>query len=194
MKSFLFLLIVILIPTMNIRAQELEEIVLEDLVQEGPFSLEKYKSAKAFVLITTTNACPYAKLYEDRVVALQKSFQDKGVYFALINPHAGKTAEESLSDIKKKIVQKNINFSYLIDPDHLLIGKLGGTKAPEAFVLRPSPTGFALVYHGAIDNNPQLPQSVTKRYLESAIIMVLQGQNPIPNYNRPVGCTIQTAY
>ncbi|GAB3646783.1 hypothetical protein GCM10028791_07600 [Echinicola sediminis] len=194
MKSLLFLLTVILSPVMVTQAQELEEIELEDLVFGGQYKLENHKSAEAVVLIITTNACPFAKLYEDRILALQKAFHAKGVLFAFINPLVGKTEEESLVNIKKKIAQKNIAFSYLIDPDQQLTGMLGATKSPEAFVLTPSPTGFAVVYHGAIDNNPQLPQSVTKRYLESAINQVLQGQNPVPNYQRPVGCTIQTAY
>jgi len=194
MKKVVFLLIALFLFKFGAHGQALDKIELEDLVMDKPFKLENHKSAEAIVLIITTNSCPFSKLYEDRILALQRLFKEKGVIFALINPHAGKNEEESLGNIKNKIAQKKIEFSYLIDPDQKLVHLLKASKSPEAFILTPSPTGFAIVYQGAIDNNPQLPQSVTKRYLETAINHVLQGQTPVPPFIRPVGCNIQTVY
>lgn len=190
MRKFSLILAILLIVNFNLKGQNLVQIELEDLVLSIPFKLENHQSSKAIVLIIMTNSCPFSRLYEDRIINLQKSFDEKEVVFALINPLVNKKEEESLENIKSKIAQKNIKFSYLLDPDQRMTKSLKATKSPEAFVLTPSPTGFAIVYQGAIDNNPQLAQSVTKRHLETAINHVLKGQTPVPPYIRPVGCNI----
>ncbi|HEX2474309.1 MAG TPA: redoxin domain-containing protein, partial [Lacipirellulaceae bacterium] len=48
-------------------------------------SLEEFKEAKAVVLVFTCNHCPVAKAYEDRLVALQKDYAEKGVQLVAIN-------------------------------------------------------------------------------------------------------------
>ncbi|WP_215226344.1 redoxin domain-containing protein [Echinicola shivajiensis] len=175
----------------SIQAQQLEKIELEDITMSASFKLKDHQKDKALVLIFTSNDCPYAKLYEDRIIQLQKQFGDKGITFALVNPYAGQSEEESLNQIKSKISQKNIAFSYLSDPNQLLTKQLKVTKVPEAFVLIPSPTGFGIAYHGAIDNNPQAPQSVTKNHLEIALNQILKKENPMPTFVRAIGCNVK---
>ncbi|MCC5944276.1 MAG: redoxin domain-containing protein, partial [Bernardetiaceae bacterium] len=41
-------------------------------------SLESYKDAKGYIVIFTCNHCPYAKMYEDRIIALHKKYEAKG--------------------------------------------------------------------------------------------------------------------
>ena len=38
-------------------------------------SMADYKDAKGFIVIFTCNHCPYSKLYEDRIIALDKKFK-----------------------------------------------------------------------------------------------------------------------
>ncbi|WP_186754783.1 redoxin domain-containing protein [Echinicola salinicaeni] len=191
MKGVLTLIFVLAVACYSSQAQQLEKLELEDIASSSNFRIADHQKDKALVLIFTTNDCPYAKLYEDRIIQLQKQFSDKGITFALVNPHADQSEGESLTQIQSKINQKNITFSYLTDPSQLLTKALKATKVPEAFVLTPSPTGFGIAYHGAIDNNPQAPNSVTKKHLEIALNQILKKENPIPNFVRAIGCTIK---
>ncbi len=40
-------------------------------------SLADYKDAKGFIITFTCNHCPYAKAYEDRIIALDKKYAAK---------------------------------------------------------------------------------------------------------------------
>ncbi|UCS93560.1 redoxin domain-containing protein [Echinicola marina] len=191
MKSVLILIIAFIAAFSPIQAQQLEMLELEDLALSTIFKMKDHQKDKALVLIFTSNACPYAKLYEDRIIQLQKQFNDKGITFAMVNPHAGQSEEENFDQIHTKINQKNITFSYLSDPNQSLNKALDATKIPEVFVLIPSPTGFGVAYHGAIDNNPQAPNSVTKKHLENALNQILKKENPVPNFVRAIGCNIK---
>jgi ABC-type phosphate/phosphonate transport system ATPase subunit len=42
-------------------------------------SLSDFKSAKGFIVIFTCNHCPYAKKYEDRIIALDKNIKLKDI-------------------------------------------------------------------------------------------------------------------
>ena len=50
-------------------------------------SLSDYKGARGFIVIFTCNTCPYAVMYEDRIVALDKKYADKGYPVIAIMPN-----------------------------------------------------------------------------------------------------------
>ncbi|GGF19801.1 redoxin domain-containing protein [Echinicola rosea] len=176
----------------NTTAQEIDDFQLQDMVSKGTFTLSDHQDAPAIVLVFVSNGCPFVRLYEDRVIALQHKFGPQGVIFALINPLTGSNEEESQKAIQEKITSKKLDFPYLDDSKRTVTNALGAQKFPEAFVLTPSPTGFGVVYHGAIDNNAQLPQAVTKTYLNDALSHISKGKHPTLSYFRPVGCNIQS--
>src|SRR4029078_10310914 len=49
------------------------------------YSLAQVKGKKGTGVIFTCNHCPFAKAYEDRLIALAKSYQGKGIGFVAIN-------------------------------------------------------------------------------------------------------------
>ncbi len=50
-------------------------------------SLANYKDAKGFIIIFTCNHCPYSVAYEDRIIAIDKKFKEKGYPVIAINPN-----------------------------------------------------------------------------------------------------------
>src|SRR3954468_19878687 len=50
-------------------------------------SLTDYKNAKGFIVTFTCNHCPFAKAYEDRIIALDKQYAAKGFPVIAINPN-----------------------------------------------------------------------------------------------------------
>src|SRR5690606_33208150 len=115
------------------------------------------------------NTCPFSKLYEERIVDLANQFGNKNFKFVLVNPHSGKMEGESIAGMVSKSQNDLSNLPYLADSDQELVQSFRISKIPEAVVITNGPTGFAVAYQGAIDNNPQLPQSVTRKYLEDAL-------------------------
>ncbi|WP_242922922.1 thioredoxin family protein [Pontibacter liquoris] len=151
-------------------------------------SLSDFGSNQTVVLVFTNNNCPYAKLYEKRLVSLANAYGSKGVQFVFINPSVGSgDGSETLADM----AAKNYSFPYLADEGQKVSGQFGATKTPEAFVLQNSDGGFVLKYKGAIDDNPQLESGVKEFYLKRVLDEVLANKTVTTLGKRPTGCLIK---
>jgi len=142
------------------------------------------------VLVFTNNQCPYAKLYEKRLVNLNNLYQDRGVRFVFVNPTLGQTGE-TVSDMAQKVTEANLHFPYLADEGQQVSQAFGATKTPEVFVLHNVNGEFLLKYKGAIDDNPQLETGVKENYLKNAIEAVLGNRNIEAFDQRATGCLIK---
>jgi thiol-disulfide isomerase/thioredoxin len=94
-------------------SQQVENFQLKDAVSGSSFELDLHKDKKAIVLVFTSLNCPFSKLYEDRIIALQSSFNSEGFVFAMINPHSGIEEEENTASIKKRVEEKGFKFPFL---------------------------------------------------------------------------------
>lgn len=172
-------------------SQRVENFQLKDAVTGQVFELDMHSNAKAIVLVFTSLNCPFSKLYEDRIISLQSSFGSEGFVFAMINPHSGIEEEENTASIKKSMEEKSIKFPFLEDNSQSVTKQFGITKLPEVVVITPSPTGYAISYRGAIDNNPQIAANANMKYLESALGAIQNRRNPSPSSSRAVGCNVK---
>ena len=172
-------------------SQRVENFQLKDAVSGQVFELDKHNNAKAVVLVFTSLNCPFSKLYEDRIMALHSSFGTDGFIFAMINPHSGIEEEENAASIKQRVDEKGIKFPFLEDNSQTVTKQFGITKLPEVVVITPSPTGYAVSYRGAIDNNPQVAANANMKYLESALGSIQNRKNPSPSSSRAVGCNVR---
>ncbi|WP_194977085.1 redoxin domain-containing protein [Aquiflexum lacus] len=172
-------------------SQRVENFQLKDAVTGQVFELDMHSNAKAIVLVFTSLNCPFSKLYEDRIINLQSSFGSEGFVFAMINPHSGIEEEENTASIKKRMEEKSIKFPFLEDNSQSVTKQFGITKLPEVVVITPSPTGYAISYRGAIDNNPQIAANANMKYLESALGAIQNRRNPSPSSSRAVGCNVK---
>ena len=66
-------------------------------------SLGDYKDAKGFIVIFTTNHCPYAIAWQDRIIALDKMYKAKGYPVVAINPNS---AEAYPADSYEKMIER----------------------------------------------------------------------------------------
>jgi len=149
-------------------------------------SLQDFAGARALVLVFTNNQCPYAKLYENRLVSLADSYAGKGVQFVFVNPSAGDTGETL-----ENMASKNFSFPYLADEGQKISAQFGATKTPEVFVLHNTGGDFVLKYKGAIDDNPQLESGVKSAYLQKVIDEVLANKTVTTLDKRATGCLIR---
>ena len=50
-------------------------------------SLSDFKNVKGYIVVFTCNHCPYAKAYEDRLIAINDKYSKQGYPVIAINPN-----------------------------------------------------------------------------------------------------------
>ncbi len=182
-----------IILNLRLGAQTISDFSLTNAVDESIVSLSSFNGAKGIALIFTSNNCPYAKLYEDRILDLYRKYVDSGLKILLINSNNPESSpEDELSKMKTKAMSKGYPFPYLADKSQEISKLLGARKNPEVFLLKPAGSQYKVVYKGSIDDNPQNADDVTDSYLKEAIELLIRNK-PVPKINnRPVGCMIKT--
>jgi glutathione peroxidase-family protein len=154
-------------------------------------SLAKYTDAKGFILVFTSNHCPFSKVYEDRIIALNAKYASRGYPVIAINPNDPAAYEDdSFENMKARAGEKNYTFPYLVD-DKGVGQRYGATRTPHVFVLRKENGKNIVKYTGAIDDNPQDPSSVTRKYVEDAVDNLIQNKPVVTTSTKAIGCSIK---
>jgi peroxiredoxin len=152
-------------------------------------SLADYKDAKGFIIIFTCNHCPYAKMYEDRIIALDQKYAPMGYPVIAINPNDPEVQpEDSFDKMAERAKEKGFTFPYLFDEGQEVYPKFGATRTPHVFLLDKS---MVVRYIGAIDDSPQDADAVETRYVEGAIEALENGKSPDPAMTKAIGCSIK---
>ncbi len=155
-------------------------------------SLADYAKGKGVIVVFTCNHCPFAKAYEDRIIALDKKFRPGGYPVVAINPTDAATYEEdSFEKMKQRASEKKYPFPYLVDADQQIAKKFGASKTPHLFVLQNTGGKFTVEYIGTVDDNPQDPSGVSKRYVEEAVNHLIAGKPVGTTSTKAIGCVIK---
>jgi peroxiredoxin len=159
-------------------------------------SLDNYAmddEVEGVILIFTCNHCPYAKMYEDRIVALDKAYKSQGFPVVAINPNdPAAYPEDDFANMKKRAKQKGFTFPYLVDETQDVAREYGATKTPHVFLLaKNDDNSFRVSYIGAIDDSPQSANKVDDKFLENAIAALKSNTAPDPATTKAVGCSIK---
>ena len=153
-------------------------------------SLDSYKNQKGVIIAFTCNHCPYAVLYEDRLIALHNTYAPLGYQVVAINPNdPAVQPDDSFSAMKDRAEEKTFPFAYLFDEGQKIYPKYGAQRTPHIFLVDQNQV---VRYIGAIDNNAQDPSAVTERYVESAIQALESGKSPDPDFTKAIGCSIKS--
>ena len=152
-------------------------------------SLSDYHDVHGFIVVFTCNHCPYARIYEDRVIELHQKYADKGYPVVAINPNSPIVVpEDSFPEMQKRAAEKHYPFAYLFDEMQTVYPKFGATRTPHVFLLDST---RMVRYVGAIDDNPETPEAAKNHWVERAIDSLMSGQSPNPDFTRAVGCTVK---
>ncbi len=160
--------------------------------------LADYADAKAVVVLFTCNHCPVAQAYEDRLIALQEDYAEKGVQVIAINPNSPKQVPaDSLEKMKERAAGKDLgnwrdtkepfNFPYVADTTQKVAKAYGATCTPHVFVLDKD---RKVAYMGAIDDN-MTPGQAKQPFLRNALDAILEGKQPERPTTREFGCSIK---
>ncbi len=152
-------------------------------------SLADYSDVKGYIVIFTCNSCPYAVMYEDRIIELHNNYASKGYPVIAINPNDPEIKpNDSYKSMQQRAKDKDFGFPYIFDEKQTVFPVYGATKTPHVFLLN---NEKVVEYIGAIDNNAQDASAVSKKYLENAIAALDKGEKPDPATTRAVGCSIK---
>lgn len=157
-------------------------------VDDKMHSLDDVKGEKGTLVIFTCNHCPYAKAYEDRIVALANEYQPKGIGVAAISCNdAGAYAEDSFAEMKVRAKEKKFSFPYLYDESQGVALQYGPMVTPHIFLFDSTNT---LVYRGRIDNSAK-EKEVEERDLNDALLALVAGKTIDVAETTAFGCSIK---
>lgn len=151
-------------------------------------SLSKIENAKGYIVIFTSNECPFAIAYEDRIIELHNEMAPNGYPVVAINSNDGaEGGGNTMQDMITRYDDKNFPFVYLKDEKQAVFPKFGATKTPHVFLLDKN---MVIQYIGAIDDNSNSPADVQEKYVEQAIAALEMGKSPEPAMTKAIGCPI----
>jgi len=165
------------------------------------YTLNSFSQAKVLVIIFSANHCPTAQAYEDRIIAITRDYQSKGVEVVVISSNSNEALNLSelgytdLGDTYEEMIirakEKKYNFPYLYDSDDQKTALAYGPVAtPHAFVFD---SARKLKYEGRIDAKEK-PGSGKGEDLRNAIDAVLDGRNPNPSTTKVFGCSMKWSW
>jgi hypothetical protein len=190
MKLFFVSFLVFLGISFASYSQNFTQLEAIDAVSGSKKNLASLAKEKGLVLIFHDPSCPFAKLYEARIIGLVTKFQAQGIGFALVHPQT-QPSESEQTRLRTYIEESGLKMPYLIDEEQAWTKLFQLSKIPEVILLVPGQTGLEVVYKGAIDTNPQVESAVTEKYLEVALAQVIRGERPTTAQVRAVGCNIR---
>ncbi|GAA4373544.1 thioredoxin family protein [Hymenobacter koreensis] len=156
-------------------------------------SLAGNSAAKGYIVVFTCNTCPYAKAYEDRIIALHQKYAPQGYPVVAINPNDPQIAPgDSYAEMQKQASSKKYPFAYVFDESQEVARTYGATRTPHVYVLqRTGAADFKVAYIGAIDNNTEDAKAATAKYVEQALADLMAGKAATTSATKAVGCTIK---
>ena len=152
-------------------------------------TLDSFSDAELLVVVFTCNHCPYAIACEDRLIAIQEDYRDKGVQLVAINPNdAVNYPDDSFDNMKVRAAEKGFNFPYLRDETQEVARAYDAACTPDVFVFD---RDRKLLYNGRIDDNWKEPSQVTRNELRELLDAALRGETVDFAHTPSMGCSIK---
>lgn len=151
------------------------------------YGLSDFADREAVVLIFSSNRCPTAKAYGERLNALQAAYGPRGVQLVLLNsnePHL--YPDESYPRMVPRAAEDGYTFPYLFDEGQRVGRAYGPTRTFHAFVLDRE---CRLRYEGRFDDS-RIPEKVTATDLANALDDLLAGRKVRVPQTRAFGCIL----
>lgn len=164
------------------------EIKMKD-VSGNLVSLNDLKTANGLLVMFTCNTCPYVRANQGRTREICQYAMDKNIGVILLNSNEGTRQDgDSYADMQAYAKEQQYKWSYAVDSRNELADAFGANRTPECFLFDGN---GKLIYHGAIDNGPADPATVTRSHLKEALNEMLTGKQVSVKESRSVGCNIK---
>ena len=198
MKSLVFLFAIAL--SLSVYAGEKvgkleigDKAVLTDVkmtdVSGKSLSLADVKDKNGLLVLFSCNTCPFVVKWESRYNDIKTWADENKVGMIVLNSnHRKRSGDESLDAMIEKAKKQGYKFYYVVDEESRIANAFGGQTTPHAFLFDGD---YKLAYKGAIDNNYDSADDVTKAYLKDAITSLAKNEKVAVSETKPVGCSIK---
>ena len=152
-------------------------------------SFKDAMNTKGLLVMFSCNTCPVVHAYQSRTIEICNYAKSKEIGVILLNSNeASRDDGDSFSDMKDYASKQRYNWPYVVDENSVMANAFGATRTPECFLFN---TDGKLIYHGAIDDNQNGADEVTRKHLKIAMDEMLGGKDVAVKTTRSVGCTIK---
>jgi peroxiredoxin len=149
-------------------------------------------SAKGYIVVFTSNMCPFAQAYENRLIALHKKYSPQGYPVLAINANDPRMNEgDSYANLQERSRDKKYPFAYVVDETGQIARAYGATRTPHVFIVKKQNNEYIVHYIGAIDDNSQNAADVKQKYVEEAVEELIAGKRVTTAITKAIGCTIK---
>ncbi len=164
------------------------------------YTLADFASSKFLVVVFTSNHCPTAQAYEERLKKIVADYKPKGVAVVAIQPNSPKGLRldelgytelgDTFEEMKIRAREKEFNFPYIDDGDTQKVSRAYGCKAtPHVFLFDGA---RKLRYAGRIDDS-EYPETVKVSDLRNALDALLAGKEIEVPMTKTFGCSTKWA-
>jgi len=152
-------------------------------------TLNNARKQNGLLVMFSCNTCPVVIANQGRTIAIAKLAHEQNVGVILLNSNEDyRNGADSPEAMKKYADNQNYDWYYAIDKNSELADAFGAKRTPECFLFNKS---GKLVYHGAIDDNPQDEANIKRQHLKEAITEMNDGKQVSVAKTRSVGCSIK---
>jgi peroxiredoxin len=140
-------------------------------------AIDDFDQASALVIVFTCNHCPYAVAYEDRLIAIQNEYRERGVQLVAICSNDATTHPgDGIEAMKRRATEKGFSFPYLRDESQSVAKAYDAACTPDVFVFDAE---RRLIANTRIDDSWKDPAGVDRHDLREILDATLAGQ-PMP--------------
>jgi peroxiredoxin len=164
------------------------EVKMKDITG-AEISLKDATKKNGLLVMFSCNTCPIVKKYQSRTLEVGKYAASNEIGVVLLNSNeATRNEGDSYDDMKVYAKEQGYSFNYVVDKNSSMADAFGANRTPEVFLFNKD---GKLVYHGAIDDNSNGPDQVTRKHAILAIDELVAGKEITQKETRSVGCTIK---
>jgi hypothetical protein len=152
-------------------------------------SFNDVMNKNGLLVMFSCNTCPVVHKYESRTVEVCKKALENNVGVVLLNSNeAYRSKGDSYDDMKEYAAKLGYSWNYVVDNNSAMADAFGATRTPEIFLFDKN---GKLTYHGAIDDNSNSPDDVTRKHATIAIDEQSGGKEVSTKETKSVGCSIK---
>jgi peroxiredoxin len=142
----------------------------------------------ATVVVFTSNGCPYALAWHDRIQDVARDYADRGVVLVqVLSNDAELQPLDSADEMAARVARGEVSGAMLRDETQSAARQFGATATPEVYV---TDRDGVVRYHGAPDADYDNP-ALRAEWLRASLDAVLDDREPALPSTPPAGCAVK---
>ena len=163
---------------------------LPDTISDKMLSLEDIQGSEGTVIMFICNHCPFVIHVNEELIAIAKTYQQKGIGFAAISSNDVINYPQDAPELMKENARRlGYPFPYLFDETQEIARSYDAACTPDFYLFDKD---LALVYRGQLDDSrPGNGIPVSGSDLRAALDDLLDGKKISQQQKPSIGCNIK---